>query len=135
MCYNILELEQTLKLAVESGARGFRVGIVMPCGNPNNMELSRSEIEWLNQSLDVLTKKHSRTIWIDREGVPRLKDKLVSQIRCGAGYNLITVCANGHIKPCEFLDENEFMMGDLLKEGPENIWKSPLMKYYRNLIF
>jgi radical SAM protein with 4Fe4S-binding SPASM domain len=140
---NINQIEQIINLALELGCESYKAIPFLPAGRGNrfekNLRLGKQDQLELARILLRKSEELEGQINIDMEttfmflltppGASSSPDGLMS---CTAGYDMLSVGADGMAYPCPFL--HDFPLGNLIHGSIADIWNnSPTLNYLRNL--
>jgi len=128
---NYNEVEEIIKLAINLGVPSIRFGILIPLGrglavNPD-WELSEEDIKIITENLNAYSQKYQEKINIEtwqEELQSKHLDKKYNCLDCGSGVLTWTICENGIVKPCEFLPDSLYPMGNIVETNVEEILNS-----------
>jgi len=131
---NYPQLEDLRKLAAGYGAE-LRVSRFRPSGRGKS---SRADLAPDKEQLEAFA------LWLDRYQLVRTGDSffcLTSEHRrrkgldmCGAAKMTCCVAPNGNVYPCAFLQEPEFLVGNVGSHDFKDLWDhSPVFQHLRHL--
>ncbi|WBW96298.1 radical SAM protein [Oceanirhabdus sp. W0125-5] len=127
---NINQMEDIIEFSYKNGAGAIRFGSFVPCGRGVSLReswvLPEEEKDIIKLELKRFAEKYKGKIgiqtWEDEEKDKELDPKYKA-IGCGAGLFTWAISERGIVKPCEFLDDNVCVIGNLYKEPVEHIAK------------
>jgi mycofactocin radical SAM maturase len=131
---NYSQLDDMRKLAADYGAE-LRVSRFRPSGRAKS---SRAELAPDKEQLEAFAR------WLARHDLVRTGDSffcLTSEHRrrkgldmCGAAKMTCCVAPNGNVYPCAFLQEPEFLAGNVCRHDFKDLWDhSPVFQHLRHL--
>lgn len=139
---NIDSLESIIRLAAELGCKGYKAIPFLPAGRGkenNELALDLQEHLRLYRTLSSWSQKLEGKMNISTETsfsflldnpTPSCFDN--GPVGCSAGYDTLSIGANGVAYPCPFL--HDFPIGNLTTSSLRDIWhNSPLLKTLRTL--
>lgn len=140
--HNIDSLESIISLAAELGCKGYKAIPFLPAGRGkenNELALDLQEHLRLYRTLSSWSQKLEGKMNISTETsfsflldnpTPSCFDN--GPVGCSAGYDTLSIGANGVAYPCPFL--HDFPIGNLTTSSLRDIWhNSPLLKTLRTL--
>jgi len=127
---NINQMEDIIEFSHKNGAAGIRFGSFVPCGRGVSLKDSwvfpEENKDNIKDELNRLSEKFKGKIgiqtWEDEEKDKELDPKYKA-LRCGAGLFTWAISESGIIKPCEFLNDNVCVIGNLYNNTIEEIVK------------
>ena len=131
---NYFQLEELRRLAADYGAE-LRVSRFRPSGRG---KLSKSELGPDKEQLEAFA------LWLEQNQLVRTGDSffcLTSEKRrrkgldmCGAAKMTCCIAPNGNVYPCAFLQEPEFLVGNIRNDDFKSLWDhSPIFNHLRHL--
>ncbi|MBD8047654.1 radical SAM protein [Clostridium faecium] len=139
------DIEDFIKFSIDIGIKNLRFGTLSLLGRAEsltNIILDEKDLEKATYDIKNFTEKHEKHISIDDFDKKEIKKGFQENykcINCGAGIINWCISENGNIKPCEFIPDNVFSMGNINKSPIENIIKDinflnlpPSMKKWEN---
>ena len=97
------------------------------------------DYEWLDKEIEKLKKEFPNDKFDIQNGPPnpeplsaeKKKEIWDKRPMCTAGRNLLVICANGKVKPCEQMPEREEdYIGDLKRQSLTEVWNSKALDEY-----
>ncbi len=143
---NINSLEDMIEFALELGCAGYKAIPFMPAGRAafcaSHLKLGRQEHRRMCTILDSYAKKLEGRMTVStetsfscllNEDLPPPEYGLESgPMGCSAGYETLSIGAEGTAYPCPFL--HDFPLGNVVGEGLRGIWfKSPVLNRLRTV--
>jgi radical SAM protein with 4Fe4S-binding SPASM domain len=140
---NINQIEKIISLALELGCEAYKAIPFLPAGRGSRFEkeLRLGKQGQLKLSRILLRKSEEleNQMNIDTETTfmfllnpPRASSSPDGLMSCTAGYDMLSVGADGMAYPCPFL--HDFPLGNLINGSFSEIWNnSPTLNYIRNL--
>nr|MBA4405573.1 hypothetical protein [Nanoarchaeum sp.] len=128
---NIFDLENTIKLAKYLGVKYFSWSPIAPFGRGDKLAWSwdPSKAEEIGKLEARMFEEYKGFITVLPEAYQGMIDKIEN---CGFGFKNIVLSPSGKVRPCLFLPEDD-SIGNLRKESLEQIFKNPILKYFRNI--
>lgn len=129
---NIDQLEELIDLAVELGCDAFKAIPFIPAGrgqqNESRLSLDQQSSRKLSMTLAAKSRELAGRINISTESTflflldpPPAVDGSNGRMVCSAGYDQLSVGADGTAYPCPFL--HDFPLGNLLRDSVDKIWR------------
>lgn len=125
---NYNDIEKIIKLAISFGVNRIRFGILIPLGRGikvNNVwNLSNDEIKIIIENLDYYSNEYKDKIIVEswqEEVESKSIDKKYNCLGCGAGILSWTICESGIVKPCEYLPDDLYQIGNIVENSVEDI--------------
>ena len=138
---NINHIEDIINTAYKSGANSIRFGTLIPYGRGTSLSswiLSEKEMKNVELQLEELSKKYKNKINVQTWHEYNTNLKINSKYKAlGCGGGLLSWCISemGIIKPCEFLDDNVYPIGNIKETEVKNlVWEYDFKKMPKNLI-
>lgn len=140
---NVNNLNQIIDLALKLGCSGFKAIPFLPAGrgrlHEKELQLDAKAYLQLSQTLVRRSEELRGQMSISTEttfafllGAPQNRTFSNGPMGCSAGYDTISIGADGTVYPCPFLQE--FPLGNLMRNSLKSIWKeAPILKKLRNL--
>jgi len=123
------DIEDFVKFSIDIGVKNLRFGTLSLLGRAEsltNIMLNEEDLEKANYDIKNFIEKYKKDIIIDsfdKEKIQKGFQENYKCINCGAGILNWCISENGNIKPCEFIPDNIFSMGNINKSPIENILK------------
>jgi radical SAM protein with 4Fe4S-binding SPASM domain len=128
---NIDKLDEIIDLAIELGCDAFKAIPFIPAGrgkhNEKRLKLDRSGSSKLSKTLIEKSKELAGKINISTESTflflldrPTISNSADGAMICSAGYDELSIGANGVVYPCPFL--HDFPLGNLFDDSLASIW-------------
>ena len=132
---NIDDIEYVIKIAKQSGAIRFSVGMTIAIGRAKNenFEITKEQKDFVTSKLSDLSSKYASSTFIVRPWMKASDIELISEkgpIDCGAGYRILAIDAYGNLKPCITLP---YYFGNVIENGFKRLLMSPLPGFFFNL--
>lgn len=124
------DIEDFIKFSINMGVKNLRFGTLSLLGRAeslNNIILDEKELEKATYDIKNLTEKYKKDISIDNFDKKEMEKGFQENykcINCGAGITNWCISENGNIKPCEFIPDEVFSMGNINTLSIENIIKN-----------
>ena len=140
---NIDQLPALIDLAVELGCDAFKAIPFIPAGRGKHYEthlrLDKNDSMKLSRTLAEKSMELAGKIKIATDSTflfllnpPETTAEQDGAMICSAGYNEISIGADGTVYPCPFL--HDFPIGNLLSDSMQSIWhESRVLDQLRNL--
>jgi radical SAM protein with 4Fe4S-binding SPASM domain len=120
-------IEDTLKIAIEKGAKKFVWSSVLPFGRGKNIKWEKVKNVFEIET-EIVSKYKEFIQLINKEEY----EKMMNYQNCGGGWKSIVMDPEGNLKPCVFISNKECNIGNLLKEDPYEIFKKEkIFKLYK----
>lgn len=122
-------IEDTLKIAIEKGANKFVWNSVLPFGRGKDIKWKKDKGREIFEIENEIIFKYKNFIQIiEKEEMENMR----KYQNCGGGWRSIVIDPEGNIKPCVFIKKEECIIGNLIKENPEDIFKKErILKFYK----
>lgn len=123
------DIEDFIKFSIDIGVKNLRFGTLSLLGRAEsltNIMLNEEDLEKTNYDIKNFIEKYKKDIIIDsfdKEKIQKGFQENYKCINCGAGILNWCISENGNIKPCEFIPDDVFSMGNINKSPIENILK------------
>ena len=140
---NIDDLERIMDFAVKEGCSGFKAIPFMPAGrgkkNQDRLKLTPQDHLRFCRTLEKRSKDLEGVIRVTTESSFPFLLNPPPDVRyengpmgCSAGYDTISIGADGSMYPCPFL--RDFRLGNVLKSGLNKLWRdAPVLNTLRTL--
>jgi radical SAM protein with 4Fe4S-binding SPASM domain len=141
---NIDDIERIIELAMELGCEAYKAIPFLAAGrgriNNEIYRLSKQDIFRLSKILVTKQKELEGKINIYSESTFEFllnpvnsKPRENGYMICSAGYDILSIGADGTAYPCPFL--HDFPLGNLMETSMEEIWQnSETLNYLRNIM-
>jgi radical SAM protein with 4Fe4S-binding SPASM domain len=141
MQINLPYIEQIVLKSIELQAKTIRFIRIIPSGRGQNKDLHLTSTQYRDycKQLVDLNKKYKNIIDVgiddsflflelDKEKYENLKPRVpwikAPYVGCGAARTVMAVTSNNKVLPCSYLNDNNFIAGDLNTDSVFNIWKT-----------
>lgn len=138
--FNLREIEDTVKLAIGSGAKGFRLGALTTVGRAKDLgwSLTLEQFEKSQRIMESVHLKYKDKIWIQTgesgiTGDEAPHDESAPAGNCGAGHLNVAISPEGVVRPCIIGADSAMEIGNIDTMEPEQIWKSAKVKFYSEI--
>jgi radical SAM protein with 4Fe4S-binding SPASM domain len=140
---NIGHLDEIINLAVELGCEGYKAIPFMPAGrgksNEAELRLDKYGSLKLSRTLSEANRGWAGTLNVMMESTyeflldpPQAPVRQNGRMVCSAGYDTMSVGADGTAYPCPFL--HSFPLGNVLRDPVSRLWhESPVLDRMRTL--
>ncbi len=123
-------IEATLLLAKELGARSFVWGAVLPFGRGKEVIWDKNKGEEIVKIEKMIIDKYIDFIqWIPKKKMERM----MNTSNCGAGWRSVVIDPYGNLRPCLLLSTKELNLGNIKKSSVEEIFCKDIFAYLYNL--
>lgn len=131
---NIEQLEDIIKLCISLNVRKYRFIKYIPSGrgisNFNQYAISQEQNKKMQKQIEDLKNKYEEYIEVaDDKSMAFLKGD--NQLFCTAGISTLSIKANGDVVPCSYINENEFVCGNIKKDTLYRIWNGTKIRIFR----
>lgn len=128
---NIFDLENTIKLARNLGAKYFSWAPIAPFGKGEELawKWDASKAKAIYDLEMKMIEKYKGFVTVIPKEARFLFEKLGN---CGFGYKNVALAPSGKIRPCLFLPETD-PISDLKKYPLENVFRNPIFQFFRDL--
>jgi len=129
---NLDDLEPSVKLAKELGARAFAASPIMPFGRGasfNWKDFTREQLRKFEDEFEILSRKHRGFFLTIPESIRR---KLTTQ-HCGAGHRTFAIGPTGEVRPCVNVSERLLNFGNITLMDLKEIFSHPAIERLKRL--
>jgi radical SAM protein with 4Fe4S-binding SPASM domain len=137
--YNILTIPKLYRDLRHLGVQPVRMASYCRSGFHHSDDLynTSESFAWLQKQLDGLREEFPDD-WVNvQNGEPEFKPLDVEtrqrlwgkRNRCTAGRNMMTICSDGKVIPCEQMPESpDIFVGDLMQQSIQEVWDGEPLK-------
>lgn len=146
--YNIKDIDWTIKFALEQGVYKLRISPFVASGKARNNYkdwiIPKNELtEIYDRLAEYRIKYRSKILFDFRDelygkaflGCPGDKlDNNMQYLLCAAGRSLFYINPEGYVTPCNFIDKEEYFVGNVKEEDIASLWhNNKLFNKFREL--